>query len=104
MGMYRWSLVLDFGEALRIAEVHIAWHEGHPHQATFSLDTSLDGTAWSGNMQRESSGTSTTFEVYPFPEAVHARYVRMTGMGNSVSAWNPILEVVAHGFAHPAGG
>jgi hypothetical protein len=106
----RWSaegtqhLVLDMGEAVWVAEVHIAWHQGETRKTTFSLEASLNGTEWNSGMQRESSGNATTFEVYPLPEAIRARYVRITGTGNNANAWNSVSEVVVRGFARPAPG
>ena len=43
-----------------------------------------------------SSGTTTALQQYPCP-ALGARYVRITGYGNTENNWNSITEVKLFG-------
>ena len=48
-----------------------------------------------------SSGTTTDFEIYDITD-VNAKYVKITGYGNSDSDWNSITEVEIWGETGPA--
>ncbi len=95
----RWSsegtkaLVVDLGQATDVAGVSIAWYLGNQRSANFSVDTSTNNSNWTSAIGSEtSSGSTSNFEDYSFSER-SARYVRITGSGNSSNNWNSILEV-----------
>ncbi|WP_052362551.1 polysaccharide lyase family 7 protein [Falsirhodobacter sp. alg1] len=100
----RWSslgegkqLVLDLGEPQTVSEVGLAWYKGNERTSSFTLEASNDGENWMPLMDRtESAGKSEAVEKYSF-DATEARYVRVTGMGNSASGWNSLYEAQVFG-------
>ncbi len=71
----------------------VAWYKGDQRQTTFSIQTSIDGSAWTTVVPaRTSSGSTTQPETFVFSE-VSARYLRILGYGNSQNAWTSITEV-----------
>jgi dihydroxyacetone kinase DhaKLM complex PTS-EIIA-like component DhaM len=99
----RWSaegdgqwIMYDIGTLATVNEVAIAWFNGDQRQASFAIDTSVDGKAWKAVLSGDSSGATKDFEAYAFP-SVAARYVRITGYGNSANPWNSINEIKLYG-------
>jgi hypothetical protein len=94
----RWSaeglgvtLTLDLGENAKVCGVDLAWYRGNARTSVFSLSVSSDGYTFNTVYSGESSGASKQLESYRFAAAT-ARYVRVTGQGNSENAWNSITE------------
>ncbi len=96
----RWSaeghgewIVYDLGEVKNVTGVDIAWHRGDERIAYFSIEASIDGLNWSAVPSvEESGGTTEEMESYVIDD-VFARYIRITGYGNSNNDWNSILEI-----------
>lgn len=86
----------DLGSAKPVDEVKIAWHLGSERTNDFQIHTSTDGTSWTQKVDDTSSGNTTGFESSTFT-SVSARYVRITGFGNSSNDWVSITEVEIHG-------
>jgi hypothetical protein len=98
----RWSasgdghwIMYDIGTSATVNEVAIAWFQGDRRKSSFAIAVSVDGKTWNEVFSGDSSGTSNDFEAYSFP-SVSARYVRITGYGNSVNLWNSITETEIH--------
>lgn len=93
----RWSssndpwIQYDLGSVLNIGYVGIAFYNGDGRATSLDIDLSADGTAW----DRVFSGYSVTMlDMQPFrftPQA--ARYVRITGHGNTTNAFTSFTEV-----------
>ena len=93
-GQGQW-LTLDFGATEKMNGVAIAFFRGDARTATVSVDTSIDGKNWTPQLNKiTSSGTTADYEPFNFA-STDARYVRITGYGNSTSNWNSILEARA---------
>ncbi|WP_298739227.1 PQQ-dependent sugar dehydrogenase [uncultured Chitinophaga sp.] len=76
-----------------ISAVDIAFYLGNTRTSRFDIQVSNDASNWitvAGNLQ--SSGTSLNLERFSFAPRT-ARYVRITGHGNSASTWNSYTEV-----------
>ncbi len=86
----------DMDTAVTIAEVAIAWSKGNRYQAAFTIEASVDGTVWQEAFSGDSSGTTRKLESYTF-DSLPARYVRVTGYGNSRDRWNRIAETEIYG-------
>ncbi len=98
----RWSalgdgqwLTVDLGTALTVSAARIAFFSGNTRRASFALQLSANGTAWTTVWSGQSGGTSTGLETFTFT-AASARYVRYLGHGNSVNLWNSVTEFEAH--------
>ena len=100
----RWSaagagvrLDLDLGRRQQVGAVSIAFFNGAARTAYVDIATSLDGRTW---RQALSGGTSSAqtddLEAFGF-DPRSARYVRITGNGNSQSAFNSLTEVLVYG-------
>ena len=99
----RWSsnvngvqLTLELESPATVTEVKIAAFLGDRRKTYFDLETSLDGTDWTSHGSFESSGTSLQLQTYNIADSP-ARFVRLTGHGNSSSAWNSYTELEIHG-------
>ncbi len=99
----RWSasgdgqwIKYDLGMMRTITYVTIGVYEGANRKNLFELQTSLDGANWTTVWNGESSGTTSTQEVYDFTDT-DARYVRYLGhqalVNNQVYDWNSLTEV-----------
>lgn len=99
----RWSsegtskaITLDLGEDKEIGALKIKWYQGAERQASFLIDTSSDNTQWTEVLAAsESSGRHSGFELVNITP-VNARYIRITGLGNTNNDFNSIIEVEAH--------
>ncbi|MBI5381892.1 MAG: discoidin domain-containing protein [Opitutae bacterium] len=82
----------DLGSTKTVAFVKLAWHQGDLRKETFSLAVSTDNVTWTTVLDHvQSCGNSLEFETWEFAN-VSARYVRVTGYGNTVNAWNSLNE------------
>lgn len=79
--------------------VGIHWYQGHKRTAFFEVEMSLNGFDWYPVLLDGQSRRTNDLEWYTFPPT-YGRYIRITGDGNSVNAWNSILEVI---FGSPEG-
>ena len=88
---------LDFclGEELQsVSGIKIAFYQGNERKSYFSLFYSENGVNWRGiKMNLESSGQSTNFETFIFPETVSAKKIRIMANGSGANNWNRISEV-----------
>lgn len=99
----RWSasgagqwLQLDLGSPVQFASVGIAFYSGTSRIAYFDLSASMDTVQWAALATGlQSSGATLDLETFATP-VTEARYVRVTGHGNSVNAWNSITEVAVY--------
>jgi len=88
----------DLGTVKTVAFVKIAWYLGDQRTADFDIDVSSNDSDWTQAYTGTSSGTTDELQTYDFAD-VQARYVRITGYGNSENHWNSITEVEIHGWA-----
>ena len=73
--------------------IKIAFKRGDLRVAYFDVDVSVDGTIWTPVISSgESNGTQRSLELFSFPE-VRARYIRITGDGNSDNSQNHYTEI-----------
>lgn len=85
-------LQFDLGEPKAIGRILVAWHAGAARKARFDLAVSDDGKTWNTVFSGASSGTIADPEPVDM-KPVTARYVRLTGHGNSINKWNSLAEV-----------
>jgi hypothetical protein len=96
----RWSaegdgvwIQYEFGCEKLLKAVQIAFMNGDQRTSTFDVSVSVDGVNYTDLLTgQESSGTSTNLETFAVTPTT-AKYVKITGHGNSISAWNSYLEV-----------
>lgn len=86
----------DLGAYRYFATVGIAWYRGDARRATFDIQVSQDGLAWTTVRTATSNGATTKEELYEFA-TVGARYVRIVGHGNNLNTRNSITEVNIYG-------
>ena len=100
----RWSaegvpsaLTLDLDLIATVQEVRIAWYQGDQRQAFFDVLASEDGSTFAPLVEDgRSSGNSANFEAYPVAPT-NARFIRISGRGNTDNNWNSIREVRLYG-------
>ena len=94
----------DLGSSTTVGSLAIGWHQGTTRTTGFDIQTSTDGTTWTGAFSGNSSGTTTQQETTSFTPR-SARYVRIVGHGNTVNEWTSITEVdvFAEGGTTPPG-
>ncbi|MBU5444447.1 discoidin domain-containing protein [Paenibacillus sp. MSJ-34] len=85
-------IMLDLGEATAVNSVGIAFIRGNERSFKFEIETSPDGETWYKAFAGTSSGESLDIEK-TYLRQHEARYVRITGHGNSVNQWNSYAEV-----------
>ncbi|GJM60708.1 hypothetical protein PEDI_12600 [Persicobacter diffluens] len=95
----RWSangsgqyITFDLGSEKSVNEVKAAWYNGDSRTSGFSISLGSDPATLTEVYSGTSSGQTNALESYSFPEAF-ARYIRITGYGNSSNSWNSISEV-----------
>jgi hypothetical protein len=69
----------------------LAFFNGASRLAYFSIALSEDGEIFNEVFNDTSSGKTTELELYDFDDK-KARFVKITGFGNSQSTWNSITE------------
>ncbi|UQZ82632.1 Amylopullulanase precursor [Paenibacillus konkukensis] len=90
-GQGQW-IQYDLGAASSIGYLGIAWYKGDVRSSRFHLDVSNDGLAWTRVYTGQSSGSSAGLEAVQLPDT-EARYIKLTGEGNSATAYNGIQEL-----------
>lgn len=102
----RWSALgdgqwiqLDVGIDCLISEFEILWYQpGKPRKHSFTIEVRRDGeTEWTEVFAGDSAG-SPSYEIYQLEDMVLARYVRLTGYGNTANEWNSINEMHIWGW------
>ena len=95
----RWSsqgigqfISADLGSTRKICSINVAWYNGNTRQNHFVIATSTDGTTFTNILSRDSSGTTTSSEIYSVP-STNARYIRVTVNGNTQNNWASITEL-----------
>lgn len=102
----RWSqneigatLTVDLGALKSVCATSVAWFNGETRTSSFTIATSVNGSAFTEVVaRRSSSGTTAGLESYGFA-ARDARYVRLTVFGNSASSWASVSELAVTGGA-----
>ncbi len=97
----RWSaqndvwISYDLGEVKDVGFVAMSFYSGDARVAYFDIEVSEDGNIWQNVFSGQSSGKTSNLEIYPTGN-VKARYVKITGHGNSTNKWNSISEVLIY--------
>ena len=98
----RWSMEgsgqwiqYDLGEKSLVSSVDIAFYNGDTRYAYFSISLSIDGIHFTEVFNGQSDGSTLDLQNFDFDD-MSARFVRITGYGNSSNLWNSITEVVIH--------
>lgn len=97
----RWSadgkgqwILYDLGYEQTVNSVDLAFYNGASRKTYFNIELSTNGIDFNQVYTAEksgSSGTTTGLENFDFADQ-DARYVKITGYGNSSSTWNSITE------------
>ncbi|WP_111977535.1 polysaccharide lyase family 7 protein [Algibacillus agarilyticus] len=95
----RWSskgsgktITYDLGELAKVKDLNVVWFKGNSRSSYFDVDTSTNNSDWTSVLvSGQSSGSSSSFETHGLSDT-DARYVRITGHGNSSNTWNSIIE------------
>lgn len=101
----RWSadntqwIQLDLRSSRPVSGVGIAFYNGSTRTSRLDIAVSQDGQSWEKVLYGVSSGTTSEMEYFGFPKQP-ARYVRVTGYGNSVNAWNSYSEMTVFTANH----
>ena len=74
-----------------IATVDIAFWDGHKRKFNFSIELSTDDENWTEVFNGQSGGNTDRWETF-YIGLCKARYVRISGKGNTKNKWNSILE------------
>ena len=86
------SITVDFSKERSICGVDISWYNGNQRISNFVISVSIDGKSFTTVFSGKSSGTTTGFESYDFPDTT-GRYVKITVNGNSINDWASISEI-----------
>ncbi|MBN8215432.1 MAG: discoidin domain-containing protein [Spirochaetes bacterium] len=96
----RWSaegagqtLTCEFAAMERLDRVVAIFFKGGERSTSFEIAVSLDGKAWEKVLAARSRGAAQGAEIFPLGKPAAARFVRFTGLGNSVNAWNSVVEL-----------
>lgn len=111
----RWSqnstnalLTVDMGAAHPIDRLKIAWYKGDERQAKFKISYSTDNTIYTNIPPLNAApnftaaGNKLTLEEFSLVQAspqnaITARFVRYTGLGNTLNTWNSVTELEVWG-------
>ncbi|PZE22137.1 discoidin domain-containing protein [Paenibacillus xerothermodurans] len=86
-------LQFDLGEPKQIGYLGMAFYIGDARPSKFDILVSNDGHSWQNVLTGQSSGTTNDIEPFKLAEPVEARYVRISGNGNTKSTYSGITEV-----------
>ncbi len=100
----RWSsngtgktITFDLGQNTFSKSMDVTWYKGSSRSSFFDVDTSTDNNSWTSVLaSASSSGSNSGFENHNLADST-ARYVRITGNGNSSNTWNSIIETKING-------
>ena len=95
----RWSalghgqyIIIDLGNTHLLNAIAIAWFKGDERQSSFQIELSEDENDWTTVTQGISSGETKGLEnALPSPRL--ARFIRITGYGNTSNEWTSISEI-----------
>ena len=87
------SIILDLGEQRDVDLLRTAWFRGDQRTAFFRVDTGANLSNLQTVLANGMATGSTDFINIELEAATVARFVRITGFGNSMSQWNSIKEV-----------
>ncbi len=90
-GVGEWIL-FDLQESLLIQSLDLAFFKGNQRITFFEIETSTDGINYTSVYDGFSSGTTLELENFDFDDQ-EARYIRITGKGNSSNQWNSFTEI-----------
>ena len=92
------EITIDLGFRHLVREIGTAWFQGDQRSTTFNLSASEDGVTFAPLLttDRQSGGITTNFERTDVDDTV-ARFVRITGSGNSVNASTSLIEASVFG-------
>jgi hypothetical protein len=91
------SITYDLGSEATVKTLKIQWFKGDSRSSYFDVDTSTNNSDWTSVLASGvSSGSSSTAESANVLDS-NARYVRITGLGNSANTWNSIIETTIRG-------
>lgn len=94
-GKDQW-IILELDDVYPIEKVGISWMSGDVRVYKFKLEFSEDGINWNTVYDGSSESGKTALE-YTNTGGQFAKYVRYTGYGNSVNAWNSVTEIAVLG-------
>ena len=81
----------DLGEAKEVGAVSVSWYRGNERSTEYSVELSMDGKRWTQVFRGISLDDTLDYNTTVFAPQ-QARYVRVTGYGNTINAWNSISE------------
>ncbi|GAC26174.1 hypothetical protein GMES_3901 [Paraglaciecola mesophila KMM 241] len=95
----RWSsngvgkvITYDVGSTVLMKALDVYWYKATERNSYFDIDVSDDNSIWTSLVANGSSSTSIGgYQTVDFTDT-QARYLRITGLGNSVNNWNSIVE------------
>ncbi|MCG8421674.1 MAG: polysaccharide lyase family 7 protein [Proteobacteria bacterium] len=106
----RWSalghgqyITFDLGSSKVVGNIKVAWYKGNQRVADFKIRVGNSTASLTTVFDGSSSGNTLNLETYNFTD-VEARYVRITGFGNTSNNWNSITEVELYGADGGGGG
>ena len=90
-----------------VQSVDIAFYKGKQRRAYFDIAVSEDGSTWTDVFSGTSGGSSAGLERFDVADR-NARYVRITGQGNTASSphesqWNSMTEIQINGTSTSPG-
>ena len=95
----RWSadgegewIEYDLGAVKPVKSIDISFFRGDQRSAQFDIQTSPNQTDYQLVYSGQSNGTTLGFQRFSF-EATEARFIKITGYGNSQNSWNSLTEV-----------
>lgn len=98
------SITFELDALSIVSYFKVAFHQGDERTMTFQIDVSEDNSIFTNVLtKRESTGLTDEFELYNVSDT-DAKYVRVTGFGNSASDWNSLSEVEIWGEKIPVSG
>ncbi|OUS76155.1 hypothetical protein B1748_12875 [Paenibacillus sp. MY03] len=98
----RWSaegeqwIQYDLGASKELSQISIAFYQSAIRSTIFQIEGSDDGETWSTLFDGQSSSRFTELEPFALENA-KARFIRISGSGNTINRWNSITEVVIYG-------
>lgn len=89
-------ITLELDDVYPIEKVGISWMSGDVRMYNFKLEFSEDGITWN-TVYNGSSVSGKIGLEYTSTGGKRAKYVRYTGYGNSLNAWNSVTEIAVLG-------